>query len=253
MKALALCAGIGGIEDACEKAGIQTVAFCEKKRTAAQVLKKNWPKVPIFEDIKWLNNAIKNNEKVVQKYGISKGKIDLVTCGWPCQSFSTGGKRGGREDERGRIFDEALAIARNLDATWLLGENVLGATSMEDGIDFWIEEMGKAGFESRAYVYSASAVGTNHQRYRVFLVGFNTNRRRRIAIKPKVQVISEGSGAYWSEAFLSQSEIPRVKNGLFTQLDADRLELLGNAVCPPQVFPLIKCIKAVNDSLSDVA
>lgn len=253
MRAISLCSGIGGIELAGEACGIETVAFCDCKPTAVKVLNKNWSKVPVFPDIKELSKALINDEGVLSNYGIEPGKIDLVSCGWPCQTFSTAGNRAGRNDDRGTIFDNALGIATSLRSPFILGENVLGATSMADGIDFWMREMGGAGYATRAFVYPASATGTDHQRYRVFLLGFNARWGGRLNADPEVPVIVRGNQPSWSADFLSRSGIPRATYGIPAQLDADRLELLGNAVSPAQVYPLLRCIKSIHDSLISVA
>ena len=52
MKVLDLFAGIGGFSLGLEKAGMETVAFCEINEYAQKVLKKNWPGVPIYEDVR---------------------------------------------------------------------------------------------------------------------------------------------------------------------------------------------------------
>lgn len=255
MRALSLCSGIGGIELAGEACGIETIAFCDCKPTAVKVLNKNWPNVPVFPDIIELRDSIIKSERVLSKYGIEPGKVDIVNCGWPCQAFSTAGNRSGRDDTKGRgtIFDHALDIATSLRSPFLLGENVLGATSMADGLDFWMRGMGRAGYTSRAFVYSAGACGSDHLRYRVFLLGFNTRWGGRLDVEPEIPVIVRGSKPYWSTDFLSQSGVSRATYGIPTQLDADRLELLGNAVSPAQVYPLLKCIKSIHDSLTPVA
>lgn len=253
MRTLSLCSGIGGIELAGEACGIEAAAFCDCKPTAVKILNKNWPNVPVFPDIIKLRDSLLNDERVLSVYGIEPGKIDLVTCGWPCQSFSTAGNREGRDDDRGTIFDKALDIATSLRSPFLLGENVLGATSMADGIDWWVRRMEREGYATRAFVYPAGACGTDHLRYRLFLLGFNSSWGGRLHDDPEIPVIVRGSKPYWSADFLSQSGLSRATYGIPTELDADRLELLGNAVSPAQVYPLLRCIKSIHDSLNHAA
>jgi len=85
---LDLFSGIGGFALACRMVGgIETVAFCEIDPWARRVLSKNFPGIPIHEDVKTLNP----NEYA---------PIELITGGYPCQPFSYAGKRKGEEDDR---------------------------------------------------------------------------------------------------------------------------------------------------------
>jgi DNA (cytosine-5)-methyltransferase 1 len=95
VNALSLFSGIGGIDLAAEKAGIKTAAFCEKDTFCQAVLRKHWPGVPIFEDIKELRS---------ENIGTS---IDVIHGGPPCQPVSLAGRRRGKSDERylwGQVF-----------------------------------------------------------------------------------------------------------------------------------------------------
>jgi DNA (cytosine-5)-methyltransferase 1 len=75
MKMLSLFSGIGGIDLAAELAGIETVAFCEINEYCQKVLKKQWPDVPIYSDIRDLR-------------GEQIGTVDIVAGGFPCQPYS---------------------------------------------------------------------------------------------------------------------------------------------------------------------
>ena len=85
---LDLFSGIGGFALAAKMVGgIKTVGFCEIDPWARRVLTKNFPSVPIHEDVKTLDPS---------KYGT----IDIITGGYPCQPFSLSGKRKGEDDDR---------------------------------------------------------------------------------------------------------------------------------------------------------
>ena len=87
MNVLDLFSGIGGFSLGLERAGFKTVAFCEIDPKCRLVLKKHWPDVPIYEDIKELTY------ERLQRDGI--GTIDLLCGGFPCQPFSVAGKQRG--------------------------------------------------------------------------------------------------------------------------------------------------------------
>ena len=58
VKVLDLFAGIGGFTLGLERAGFETVAFCEIEPYAQKVLKKNWPGVPIYDDVRTILSLI---------------------------------------------------------------------------------------------------------------------------------------------------------------------------------------------------
>ena len=57
MKVLDLFSGIGGFSLGLEAAGMETVAFCEFDKHARKVLEKNWPKIKIHNDVKYLDGG----------------------------------------------------------------------------------------------------------------------------------------------------------------------------------------------------
>ena len=76
MKVLDLFAGIGAFSLGLERAGMETVAFCEIDKGCQNVLKKHWPNVPIFDDVKTL--TAKSLAKEVRE------SVDVVCGGFPC-------------------------------------------------------------------------------------------------------------------------------------------------------------------------
>jgi DNA (cytosine-5)-methyltransferase 1 len=154
MKVLDLFSGIGGFSLGLERAGMQTVAFCEIEDYPRRVLKKHWPDVPIFEDIKKLK-------------GEDCGPVELICGGYPCQPFSTAGKRGGEADDRA-LWPEYLRLIRELRPRWVIGENVAGHISM--GLDKVLSDLEAEGYTWEAFVIPACAVDARHRRDRVWIV-----------------------------------------------------------------------------------
>ena len=118
LKHLDLFSGIGGFSLGLESAGlVKTVAFCDFDNYCQKVLKKNFPSVPVYGDIKELNyDRLKAD-------GIDK--IDIITGGYPCQPFSVAGRKKGEEDPR-HVWPEYFRLIKELRPTWVIGENVGG-------------------------------------------------------------------------------------------------------------------------------
>lgn len=253
---MSVCSGIGGLELAAEAFGVKTLAFCDKNKFSCKVINKNFPKLPVFKDVIKLDNAIKNNNKEIEKYGIRKGNIDIISAGWPCQSFSVSGRRAGRQDARGLIFDNVLSIAKRLEIPFILGENVSGSVSHEDGLKFWTIQMEKEGYNVSSFVFPASAFGLSHKRTRVFILATRfdyicqpTDSNRKLWNKTESEISRrfENNISKCQKGFLLQSSIPRVNYGIPTKLDAYRLAAIGNSVSPIQAEPIMQAIRLTYD------
>ena len=87
MKVLDLFSGIGGFSLGLERAGMETVAFCEVDEHCQKILEKHWPEIPIWDDVKSLNKNALN--------AIGIDQIDVIAGGFPCQDISVAGKGEG--------------------------------------------------------------------------------------------------------------------------------------------------------------
>ena len=163
MKHLDLFSGIGGFAlglEATQK--IKTVAFCEIDKYCTKVLNKNWPEVPVYKDIKELTyDKLKAD-------GIDS--IDIITGGYPCQPFSIAGLKKGVEDPR-HLWPEYFRIIKELRPTWVIGENVSGHIKL--GLDAVQEDLESQGYSLRTFSVSASSIGANHQRERIWTVAYS--------------------------------------------------------------------------------
>jgi len=168
MKMLDLFSGIGGFSLAASWSGIETVAFCEKDKFCRQVLKKHWPDVPAFYDIRRLNA-----KKVNERYG----PIDIIAGGVPCQPASQAGKRKGNKDDRW-LWKDAFRITREIRPTWCIFENVYGLLTLDEGLAFenLLLELESIGYETQAFIIPACAVNAPHRRDRVWIVANTTQR-----------------------------------------------------------------------------
>lgn len=168
MKVLDLFSGIGGFSLGLERAGFETVAFCECEPFCQEVLKKHWPNVPIFDDV----NNLRGNDV---------GPVDVICGGYPCQPFSTCGKREGKDDDR-HLWPEYLRLIREIRPAWVIAENVAGHISM--GLDDVLFDLAKEGYSAWTFIIPACAVDAKHRRDRVWIVANNNSGGLRDKQKP---------------------------------------------------------------------
>ena len=163
-KHLDLFSGIGGFSLGLEATGaFETVAFCDYDQYCQKVLRKHWPWVTIYDDVKELNS-----ERLSAN---GHTKIDIITGGYPCQPFSIAGRQKGEQDPR-HVWPEMFRLVKELRPTWVIGENVSGHIKL--GLDTVLENLESEGYATRAFSISASSIGSNHQRERVWIIA-NTN------------------------------------------------------------------------------
>jgi DNA (cytosine-5)-methyltransferase 1 len=162
-----LFSGIGGFDLAAEWMGWQNVFHCEWNTFGQKVLKYYWP------------DAISYNDITQTDFTIHRGRIDILTGGFPCQPYSMAGKRLGKEDDR-HLWPEMLRAIREIQPRWVVGENVLGLVNWNGGLVFHEvqTDLEAEGYEVQPYVLPAAAVGAPHRRDRVWFVAKNTMRSR---------------------------------------------------------------------------
>lgn len=231
---LDLFSGIGGFALAAQMAGgIETAAFCEIDPWARRVLAKNFPCVPIHDDVKTLNPK-------------DYGTIDLITGGYPCQPFSTAGHKRGEADPR-HLWPHMRRIIQDAGPTWVLCENVDG--HVRQGLDQVCEEMEADGYSVQPLLIPASGVGARHRRNRVWILAHresvgrgqrNTNQGRRDARVPARQEPRSWDvlDSVWGEPL--EALFGGEAYGLPDRVD--RLRGLGNAIVPQVAAEILRCV-----------
>jgi DNA (cytosine-5)-methyltransferase 1 len=172
---LDLFSGIGGFSLGLESTGgFETVAFCEIEKFPRKVLKNHWPHVKQYKDIKELTNEQLETDGIIP--------IDIITGGYPCQPFSVAGSQRGEKDKR-HLWPEMFRLVQECRPTWVIGENVSGHIKL--GLDTVLEDLESEGYSTRAFSISASSVGANHKRERVWIVGHSQHDGSSSSTKPR--------------------------------------------------------------------
>ena len=171
MKVLDLFAGIGGFTIGLEKAGFETVAFCEIEPYAQKVLKKNWPEVPIYDDVRTITA-----ERLVSD-GI---RVDVITGGFPCQDISVAGNQAGIADgTRSGLWSECARLIGELRPRYAIFENVTNLLNGERGAWFkrvlW--DISALGYDAEWHCIPASELGAHHHRDRIWIIAYPASAR----------------------------------------------------------------------------
>lgn len=265
---LSLFSGIGGLDLAAECAGFRTVGQCEWADYPRAVLEKHLPGMPRWRDIRTLTG-----DDFYAKTGLRT--VTVLSGGFPCQPFSTAGKRRGKEDDR-YLWPEMLRVIQEIRPAWVVGENVAGIVSM--ALDTVLPDLESIGYACQAFVIPACAVDAPHRRDRVAIVanaygdgckwvGYQSQERcnvhekcftvsegcnvstadsKRFQItrhKPRIRKIQAENGAEFGWWWTSEPDMGRVAHGVPSRVD--RLKCLGNAVVPQQFYPIFRAIAEV--------
>lgn len=246
IKILDLFSGIGGFTYAaeCIVGGFKTAAFCESDSACRKVLKKHWPHVPVFDDVR----------------SLSKNDIDfwpdVITAGFPCQDLSSAGKQAGYDGKRSILFYEIIRLARELRPNFILLENVRNLLSHKNGETFQetLFQIAKAGYDAEWAVVPASDLGACHRRERIWIVAYSNNSGLQ-GFRPEceLQESSKQKQISWGNCnemlspkwggYLSKPVLCRGDDGLSGRVD--RLKQLGNSVVPQVAAIPLKRIKTL--------
>ena len=157
-----LFAGAGGLALGLEQAGIKQLAHIEFDKACCETLKKNRPDWNIICD------DIHNVD-----FTPYKGKVKLVTGGFPCQAFSYAGKKMGFEDTRGTLFHEFARCIKEVEPEMFLAENVRGLISHDNGktLETIISVFESLGYQTQYQVLNACYYGVGQKRERIVIIG----------------------------------------------------------------------------------
>jgi len=171
MRHLDLFSGIGGFALAARWVGMQTVGFCEIKDYPRLVLAKNFPGIPIHNDIRTLE-------------GDEFGTIDIISGGFPCQDISIAGTRVGFKGVRSSLYREMLRIVGECRPQYAVFENVANLLNGEQGRWFaqFLYDLASIGYDAEWHSIPASCLGANHHRQRIWVIAYPTGDREQKSI-----------------------------------------------------------------------
>ena len=271
MKHGSLFSGIGGFDLASEWMGWDNVFHCEVNPFCQQVLKYYWPNATQLNDIKTTDFTQYAN------------KIDIISGGFPCQPFSTAGKRLGSNDER-HLWPFMLRAIQQIKPRWVVAENVLGLVNWSEGLvlEEVLSDLEHSGYQVQTYVLPSAGIGTPHKRQRVYVVAFredvpltstNANsdglqahirseqssiereHQQGIATALPTDYARELSTTQW-ESFPTQSPICYRDDGFPFDMDGKAFQKwrdnaimgAGNAVVPQMIYQIFNTIKIYEES-----
>ena len=185
-----LFSGIGGFDYAAALLGWINIFDCEIDAFCRKVLEYHFPNSVHYGDI---------TKQIFKEW---RGKIDVLSGGFPCQPFSLAGQRKGADDNR-YLWPEMLRVIREILPRWVVGENVAGLLTMvqpgaevevggqtslfgedyrkrvlhrqEYVIETICRDLEREGYAVQPLLIPACAVGAPHKRDRIWFIAHRTN------------------------------------------------------------------------------
>ena len=206
-----LFSGIGGFDLAAEWMGWDNKFHCDINPFSRKLCSFYWPKAESYDNIKTTD------------FTIWRGRIDVLSGGFPCQPFSHAGKRMGKEDER-HLWPQMLRAIREIRPKYVVGENVRGILSWSDGLvleEVYADLEGE-GYEIQTIVLPASGINAPHRRDRVWIIAKDTSSDGCLL----GGTIKEGTGIreLWNTSTRGSNRL-HIQEGFITDPERLRLEL----------------------------
>ncbi len=195
-KSIELFAGAGGLAIGLENAGLKNNMLIEIDNHCVDTLKKNRSN--------W--NVVHKDIKDIDFRGLD---ADIVTGGFPCQSFSYAGKKLGFEDTRGTLFFEFARCIKEINPKIFVGENVEGLLRHDEGrtLNTMISILENLGYYVQHRVLNAMNYGVPQKRKRLFIIGtrdgikfdFPKPQEKIVTIRDVLKNVPESEGQGYSE------------------------------------------------------
>jgi DNA (cytosine-5)-methyltransferase 1 len=208
-----LFSGIGGFDLGLERAGMRVVWQCEAEPFRRAVLRRHWPGVPCYEDVREVEAA------TVEPVGLLAG-------GFPCEDVSHIGLRAGIGGVKSGLWTELVRLVRELRPRYLLVENVAGLLT-GGGMGKVVGDLATSGYDAEWDCIPAAAIGAPHLRARIWLLAYPALHGDRMA---PATVFAGREGPEHSPWWTPESRVQRVANGVPDRVE--RLEAIGDSLVP---------------------
>jgi DNA (cytosine-5)-methyltransferase 1 len=215
-----LFSGIGGFDLASEWMGWKNYLSCEIADFPNKILEHYWPDAYHHRDVKTLNYETINNE-LSERFGKQWRDDDIIlTGGFPCQPYSSAGKRLGKEDER-HLWPEMLRIISEIKPKFIVGENVFGLLNWNGGMVFAevCSDLEHQGYEITPVVIPAAAVNAPHGRDRVWFVAYRISKGLEGCTSKRIQTVKGGKNGF-QDGISSRN----VHDGFITNTNGTRVQ-----------------------------
>jgi len=152
-----LFSGCGGLDLGIERAGFETIWFCENDKWCRKILEKRWPGIPIYDDAR----------------NFQPEDVDILIGGFPCQPVSFAGRRNGTDDPKWlwTAYERAIRILR---PQYIIVENVPGL--FRHGFEDVLSDLAVQGYNAGWFSLQSSDIGAPHRRKRVFILATDSSR-----------------------------------------------------------------------------
>ena len=240
-----LFSGIGGFDLAAEWAGWDNMFHCEWNEFGQRVLNYYLPKAISYGDI------------TKTDFSLWRGKIDILTGGFPCQDASNakqhGGGQRGLSGARTGLFWEMVRAVDEIRPNWIVAENVSNILKTNNGRDFrtTLYELGRMGYNAEWRVIRASELGACHHRARLYLVAYSNCIRipkgeyvlsnvdkEASQVRRRINGTSISVRVSWGV----EPGVCRLDDGLPQKLYYESIKAYGNAIVPQVAYQIFKAI-----------
>ncbi|MFF8559139.1 DNA cytosine methyltransferase [Streptomyces albidoflavus] len=205
-----LFAGIGGVELGLEAAGMQTKLLCEWWEPAQAVLQKQFPGIPLHDDIQTLS---------------ALPDVDVVTAGFPCTDLSQAGRTAGIHGEASGMVKHLIKLLGDASPQWVVIENVRNMLALDRGtaMEYLVGEFERLGYMWAYRLVDSRFTGVPQRRQRVIFVASRTENPCSVLFADDAGERAESDyredafGFYWTEGNTglgwAQDALPTLKGG----------------------------------------
>lgn len=247
MNHLGLFEGVGGFSLAARWAGWETLAWCEWNEFGQRVLRHHFP------------NAEGHGDITQTDFTIYRGRVDIITGGFPCQDASNANQspsRGtGTDGERTGLIAHMLRAIEEVRPRYVVAENVANILKVNGGRDFGkiLTALARLGYNAEWRVCYASEQGSPHHRARCFMVIYPDSIRLQAGETFIPHVLTEVEPYPWNFARTSvqifrggswKTEPPvlLMDDGIPSGLHSEGIKAYGNAIVPQVALQIFNAI-----------